>query len=120
PGGCALRGIDERSGHVLDAHDVPPVLSRTDHGEPPGLLEPLDEPLLVPAARPVYVTGADDHVVRPRVAYESLALLLGAPVSGLDRQRRALLELRAARVASHHRRGEDEARSSARGAGREQ
>ena len=108
PGGGALGGVDAGARHVLDPDDVPPVLARADDGEAARLAQAVDELLDEPAAGPVDVAGPDDHVLERGLAQQALALLLGAPVFGLDRQLRLLVEHRALRVAGDHGRGEDD------------
>ena len=58
--------------------------------------------------------------VEPRLAHHPLALLLRAPVGGLDRQLRLLGQQLAVRVAGDDRRGEHEARRAVRLAGVDQ
>ena len=113
-GRSPLCGIHARGGDVFDAHDIPPVVSRTDHREAARLLEPLDELLGVPPTRAVDVAGSDNNGAEPRSLNEPLAFLLGASVRGLHRERRVLIELRPASVAGDHRRREDEARPAGR------
>ena len=86
PGGRALGGVDAGAGDVLDADHVPPVVALADHREAARLAQPLDELLHEPAAGAVDVARPDDDVLQGGLPQEPLALLLRAPVLGLDRQ----------------------------------
>ncbi len=111
PSGRLLGRVRERAGHVLHAHDVPPVVAAPDHREAAWLAQPRDELLRVPATWPVDVARADDRVRQPRLAHDPLALLLRASVRGLDRKR--LVRVRAARRSPRRSRPSSRTRPSA-------
>ena len=94
PRGRSLGGVGAGARDVLDPDDVPLVLARPDHREPPRLSQAVDELLDEPAARSVHVARPDDHLLERGFAQQALPLLLGAAVLGLDRQPSLLVERR--------------------------
>ncbi len=54
------------------------------------------------------MAGPDDHLLERRLLEQALALLFGAPVLGLDRQLRLLIDQGAFRIPGDDGRGEDD------------